>query len=76
MGHRHRVCDRCHFVRVGAVSFPLAHKIIKPRGDWVPAAATDIRKTFERVRSEQKYKDITRTVNEAVQQLQQLRERP
>ena len=33
------------------MSYPLAHKIIKPRGDWVPSANTDIRKTFERRRA-------------------------
>lgn len=30
------------------MTYPLAHKIIKPRGDWTPAASTDIRKTFAR----------------------------
>lgn len=28
-----------------------AHKIIKPKGDWVSAAATDVAKTFERERN-------------------------
>ena len=33
------------------MSYPLAHKIIKPRGDWVPSGQTDVRKTFERRRA-------------------------
>lgn len=31
-----------------------AHKIHKPNGDWVSAAATDINRTFARIRAEQK----------------------
>jgi len=36
------------------VKFPMDHKIKRPHGPWIPSHATDVRKTFERVRQEQK----------------------
>ena len=32
---------------------PMAHRIKKPRGEWIPAVSTDIAATFKRIKAEQ-----------------------